>query len=198
MSETEKDQTMARQPSHIEILEQLMDETSMLFIQEACAVDQVRVDALAAAIAALRVQAGVAGSSPLPGSLSEQLDQILRVMFDAWDSDQDHRVGKMIKALAGLSPGYRPDIDQFRAQLESSSAPGSVAAARQTLLETIGHYGRMCEARHPQKTPAALMAVMVNLDALQAALRPSSPSGSAWQDIASAGSGGAPVKTTVS
>lgn len=37
--------------------------------------------------------------------------------YRAWDRDQDAKAGKVLKALAGLSPGYWPDIDALRAAL---------------------------------------------------------------------------------
>lgn len=37
--------------------------------------------------------------------------------YRAWDLDQDAKAGKVLKALAGLSPGYWPDIDALRAAL---------------------------------------------------------------------------------
>jgi hypothetical protein len=33
--------------------------------------------------------------------------------FDYWDSDQDMKVGKILRALAGELPGYRADIDKI-------------------------------------------------------------------------------------
>jgi protein involved in temperature-dependent protein secretion len=33
--------------------------------------------------------------------------------FDAWDSDNDMRVGKILNALSGGIPGYRSDIDEI-------------------------------------------------------------------------------------
>ena len=38
--------------------------------------------------------------------------------FDAWDMDKNMRAGKFLKALAGLSPGYWPDMDALRTALE--------------------------------------------------------------------------------
>lgn len=35
----------------------------------------------------------------------------------AWDKDQDAKAGKCLKALAGLSPGYWPEMDELRAAL---------------------------------------------------------------------------------
>ena len=33
--------------------------------------------------------------------------------FNYWDADEDHKVGKILKALSGAMPGYRDDVDQI-------------------------------------------------------------------------------------
>lgn len=58
---------------------------------------------------------------PLP-TLEERLDQFLHEMYDAWDNDNDSRLGKLILSLAGQRPGYRADHDAFRAELAQSGA----------------------------------------------------------------------------
>jgi hypothetical protein len=38
-----------------------------------------------------------------------------------WDADNDHRVGKILKALSGRMPGYRADIDKIHAVISAAS-----------------------------------------------------------------------------
>lgn len=35
-----------------------------------------------------------------------------------WDNDNDHRVGKILKAMSGDSRKYRPDVDEIMATLQ--------------------------------------------------------------------------------
>jgi hypothetical protein len=41
--------------------------------------------------------------------------QIMQIIaaegYRSWDGDRDMHAGKILKCLAGLSPGYRPDLD---------------------------------------------------------------------------------------
>lgn len=41
--------------------------------------------------------------------------QVANEAWIAWDDDNDHQVGKLLKALAGHSDGYRSDIDSIHA-----------------------------------------------------------------------------------
>lgn len=47
----------------------------------------------------------------------DELKRIAREALDAWDADNNCRVGKILKALAGLQPGYRADIDALHAAM---------------------------------------------------------------------------------
>lgn len=51
-------------------------------------------------------------------TLLEKLDRICDEIFERWDKDQ--RSGKLLTALAGRLPGYRPDVDEVRAALSTS------------------------------------------------------------------------------
>lgn len=51
---------------------------------------------------------------------ADKLEQVIKLMqhkafkgYRAWDSDLDVMAGKCLAALAGISPGYWPDIDAF-------------------------------------------------------------------------------------
>jgi hypothetical protein len=35
-----------------------------------------------------------------------------------WDNDNDHRVGKILKAMSGYSRRYRPDVDEIMATIQ--------------------------------------------------------------------------------
>jgi hypothetical protein len=58
---------------------------------------------------------------------SNELERILKLLksardlakeaFDAWDSDQDMKVGKILRALSGELPGYRADTDLINAAI---------------------------------------------------------------------------------
>jgi hypothetical protein len=43
--------------------------------------------------------------------MAQKITKIAQEMFDHWDSDNDMKVGKMLKALSGNLVGYRQDID---------------------------------------------------------------------------------------
>lgn len=45
--------------------------------------------------------------------LSAKMQQIAGEAWDAWDKDDDSRVGKLLMALAGKR-GIRPDLDKLR------------------------------------------------------------------------------------
>lgn len=45
----------------------------------------------------------------------QQLEAICEEIFDRWDNDQ--RSGKLLLALSGRLPNYRPDVDAVRAAL---------------------------------------------------------------------------------
>lgn len=45
----------------------------------------------------------------------EQLEAICAEIYERWDKDM--RSGKLLQALAGRLPGYRPDVDAVRAAL---------------------------------------------------------------------------------
>lgn len=40
-----------------------------------------------------------------------------------WDRDNDSRVGKLLIALSGKAPGYRPEIDAIHAVLAKAASP---------------------------------------------------------------------------
>lgn len=48
------------------------------------------------------------------------------VTLDHWDEDQDAKVGKRLKALAGLSPGYDSRLDAVFAVLDGIVVDGPV------------------------------------------------------------------------
>lgn len=52
----------------------------------------------------------------------ESLKRIALDAFKAWDSDQDMRVGKILRALAGEMPNYRADIDSLLYAREQSDS----------------------------------------------------------------------------
>ena len=43
----------------------------------------------------------------------QSIPRIALEAFNYWDDDEDHKVGKILKALAGAMPGYRADVDQI-------------------------------------------------------------------------------------
>ena len=49
-------------------------------------------------------------------TLAEQHRAITTELFELWDSDQDMKVGKILRALSG-STGYRPDIDALNIRM---------------------------------------------------------------------------------
>jgi hypothetical protein len=57
-----------------------------------------------------------------PNAPLARLTLLADEMFEEWDRDNDMRVGKMLRALSGNLPGYRADIDQFRAALATTPA----------------------------------------------------------------------------
>lgn len=58
----------------------------------------------------------------------QQLDELIGAALGAWDAGNDHRVGKLLIALTGRRPGYRADIDAFRAQLSATVASRAQAS----------------------------------------------------------------------
>jgi hypothetical protein len=45
------------------------------------------------------------------------LKKIVDDAYEAWDSDNDVRVGKILRALAGFLPGYRQDVDRLHERI---------------------------------------------------------------------------------
>jgi hypothetical protein len=45
--------------------------------------------------------------------LLRSVQKIAKEAWDYWDGDEDMKVGKILKALAGRMPGYRVDIDKI-------------------------------------------------------------------------------------
>ena len=43
----------------------------------------------------------------------QSVPRIASEAFNYWDADEDHKVGKILRALSGGLPGYRSDIDQI-------------------------------------------------------------------------------------
>ena len=57
-------------------------------------------------------------------ALVDALRSVVEIAKEAhreWDSDNDHRVGKILMALAGYRPGYRADIDAIHAAIAGPS-----------------------------------------------------------------------------
>lgn len=42
---------------------------------------------------------------------NDQFKKLAAECWELWDKDHDHKVGKLLRALAGEMPGYRQDID---------------------------------------------------------------------------------------
>lgn len=61
------------------------------------------------------------------------LKKIVDDAYGAWDSDQDVRAGKLLRALAGYLPGYRRDVDRLHLFILSS--------ARERILDATGGEG---------------------------------------------------------
>jgi hypothetical protein len=40
--------------------------------------------------------------------------------FRAWDADKDAKAGKVLAALAGMKPGYWPDMDNLHASINAA------------------------------------------------------------------------------
>lgn len=57
------------------------------------------------------IRAQFAGEHPGEAML---MRKIAGEAFDYWDADEDHKAGKLLMALAGMAPGYRPDLDRLR------------------------------------------------------------------------------------
>lgn len=79
-----------------------------------------------------RVADGASVDSP-PALLSaaEAYNTLRKVAAEAleeWDKDNDHRVGKMLKAIAGESKGYRADIDQMHVAFAAADRPADPVA----------------------------------------------------------------------
>jgi hypothetical protein len=47
--------------------------------------------------------------------------KVIMATYDLWDSDQDSKVGKRLRALAGLLPGYDRDIDTLLDHIEGKA-----------------------------------------------------------------------------
>lgn len=59
--------------------------------------------------------------SECPQSPLQELESICAEIYARWDKDM--RSGKLLAALAGMSPGYRADVDRVRAALARVADP---------------------------------------------------------------------------
>lgn len=56
---------------------------------------------------------------PMDGKgVESQLVALAERMYECWDSDRDSKLGKLLNALCGRSPGYSEDVDKLFAALQ--------------------------------------------------------------------------------
>jgi hypothetical protein len=66
----------------------------------------------------------LADAKPVPERTAEMerlFKKVIMATYDLWDSDQDSKVGKRLRALVGLLPGYDRDIDTLLDHIEGKA-----------------------------------------------------------------------------
>lgn len=72
-----------------------------------------------------RAEAALAALRAENARMREALDLVQSIAsegFEHWVNDRDHQAGKNLKCIAGLAPGYRPDLDAALAPRTSEEA----------------------------------------------------------------------------
>lgn len=90
------------------------------------------------------------GAELTPLQALRQATAIANEAQDEWDADNHGRVGKILLALAGFLPKYRPDTDAIHATLQAEGT-------RQVMLDTV-HREAVAMATRLQKARSELAA----------------------------------------
>ena len=61
---------------------------------------------------------GVFQDRPAKSEMEQLFKKVIMATYEYWDSDQDMKVGKRLRALAGLLPGYDRDIETLLDHIE--------------------------------------------------------------------------------